>query len=73
MSVFRPISPPNASISRAKWPFANPPIAGLQDIWPMVSQLMVNNNVSTPIRADANAASTPAWPAPTTITPYCFG
>ncbi len=37
-SVFSPISPPRASISRTIWPLANPPIAGLQDIWPIVSR-----------------------------------
>src|SRR5581483_11919116 len=44
-------------------------IAGLQDIWPMWSRLSVSISVRTPIRAAASAASMPAWPAPTTITP----
>ena len=60
MSVALPISPPIASISRARWPLANPPMAGLHDIWPMVSALIVNNKVRQPIRAAPNAASTPA-------------
>ncbi|MEZ4585880.1 MAG: hypothetical protein R2909_05715 [Gemmatimonadales bacterium] len=37
-SVARPITPPSASTSRATVPFAIPPIAGLQDIWPIVSR-----------------------------------
>jgi len=35
--------------------------------------LIVNSKVSHPTRAAARAASTPAWPAPTTITSYCLG
>lgn len=48
-------------------------MAGLQDICPMESALMVSSRVEHPMRAAAKAASTPAWPAPTTITSYCFG
>ena len=73
MSVHLPISPPIASISLAICPFAKPPIAGLQDICPIVSAFMVNIKVWHPIRAAASAASTPAWPPPTTITSYFFG
>ena len=60
MSVALPISPPIASISLARCPLARPPMAGLQDIWPMVSTLMDSINVWQPILADARAASTPA-------------
>jgi hypothetical protein len=67
-SVRSPIAPPSASISRTICPLATPPMAGLQLIWPTVSQLIVNSAVRQPIRADARAASIPAWPAPTTIT-----
>ena len=49
-------------------PFAGPPNDGLHGIKATISKLIVNNNVSRPIRAAANAASEPAWPAPTTIT-----
>ena len=34
-SVARPMMPPSASTSRTTVPLATPPIAGLQDIWPM--------------------------------------
>src|SRR5207237_8398873 len=64
---------PRASISRAKWPLAKPPMAGLQDIWPIVSRLMLKSRVWHPMRAADKAASTPAWPAPTTKTSYFFG
>src|SRR4030095_14968754 len=60
--------PPNASISRTRCPLAIPPIAGLHDICPTRSRLSVINPVSAPRRADADAASQPAWPAPITIT-----
>ena len=40
----------------------------MQLIWPTVSQLRVSKAVRQPSRAAANAASRPAWPAPTTIT-----
>src|SRR5689334_4707904 len=45
-----------------------PPIAGLQDICPSVSMAWVSRSVRAPVRADASAASVPAWPPPTTIT-----
>src|SRR5438105_10435651 len=72
-SAFSPIAPPSASISRTICPFANPPIAGLQDIWPIVSKFCVSIKVRQPSRADARAASIPAWPLPTTITSYSLG
>ncbi len=49
-----------------------PPIDGLQDICPSVSMLCVSSSVLRPIRADASAASVPAWPPPTTITSKRF-
>ncbi len=67
-SVIAPIAPPSASTSRTICPLATPPIAGLQLIWPTASQLIVSSAVRRPIRADARAASSPAWPAPTTTT-----
>ena len=68
MSIFRPISPPNASTSLARWLFAGPPTDGLQDITPILSNVIVKIAVFKPNLADANAASIPACPAPTTIT-----
>ncbi len=67
-----PLYPPKASISRTIWPLAIPPIAGLQDICPMVCRFMVINSVFDPILAAAAAASAPAWPPPTTITSYTW-
>src|SRR5688572_15577915 len=69
-SVARPMMPSSASISRTRWPLANPPMAGLHDIWPIVSTLWVTSNVRAPTRAAAAAASQPACPPPTTITSY---
>ena len=66
-SVLIPIWPPRASISLTMWPLPMPPMAGLQDIWPMVSRFIVTSRVSAPMRAAARAASVPAWPPPTTI------
>src|SRR5271170_5960927 len=66
------ISPPSASISRTIWPFAWPPIAGLQLICAIVSILPVRSRVEAPVRDAASAASTPAWPAPQTITSNCI-
>ena len=60
MSVVFPISPPMASISRARCPFARPPMAGLQDICPTVSGFIVSRSVWHPIREAARAASIPA-------------
>ena len=62
------ITPSNASISLTKCPLPNPPIAGLQDISPIEFSLVVIKAVLTFIRADAAAASHPAWPAPITTT-----
>ena len=68
-SIARPIAPPSASISRTICPLPTPPIAGLQLIWPTVSQLVVSSAVFAPNREQPpGAASAPAWPAPTTIT-----
>ena len=50
-SVKIPIAPPRASISRTICPLATPPIAGLQLIWPTVSQFIVKSAVRRPIRA----------------------
>src|SRR5271170_2486135 len=69
-SIARPITPSNASISRTRWPFPKPPIAGLQDISPIVSRRWVTSAVRAPIRAAAAAASQPACPPPTTTTSY---
>src|SRR3990167_4890285 len=69
-SAARPMIPSSASISRTRWPLPNPPIAGLQDISPIVSIRWVRSRVRAPRRADAAAASQPAWPPPTTITSY---
>ena len=38
-SATRPIRPSSASISRTRWPLPRPPIAGLQDIAPILSAL----------------------------------
>src|SRR6266540_2966503 len=59
-SAARPMSPPRASTSRTTVPFAIPPMAGLQDIWPMVSRTDVSRSVRAPRRADMVAASVPA-------------
>ena len=72
-SVSTPIAPPRASISRTICPLATPPIAGLQLIWPTVSQFIVSRAVRRPIRAAARAASSPACPAPTTIDVEAIG
>src|SRR5690348_1179400 len=70
-SVTSPITPPRASTSRTRCPFAIPPTAGLQDIWAIRSTLSVKRAVFRPIRAQAIEASQPACPAPTTTTSYC--
>ena len=67
-SVARPMAPPSASTSRTTVPLAIPPMAGLQDMWPMVSRLEVIRSVLALRRADMAAASVPAWPPPTMIT-----
>ena len=43
-------------------------LAGLQLIAPTVSMLWVSSRVRAPARADASAASVPAWPPPITMT-----
>ena len=68
-----PSSPSSASISRTRCPFPRPPIAGLQDIAPMVEKRCVTSAVLAPIRAAALAASQPAWPPPMTMTSYDSG
>src|SRR5207253_543897 len=67
-SAARPIRPSSASISRTRWPLPSPPIAGLQDIAPMVANRCVTSAVLPPIRAAAAAASQPACPPPITMT-----
>ena len=44
-SATRPIRPSSASISRTRWPLPSPPIAGLQDIAPMVANRWVTSAV----------------------------
>ena len=39
-SATRPMTPSSASISRTRWPLPRPPMAGLQDISPMVAKLV---------------------------------
>ena len=67
-SAALPISPPSESISHTSCPFAEPPMHGLQGIFAIVSRESTKTAVFFPRRADARAASQPAWPAPTTIT-----
>ena len=67
-SVARPMTLSRASISRTRWPLARPPMAGLQDISPMVVRRWVRSRARAPSRADAAAASQPACPPPITIT-----
>jgi len=43
-------------------------MAGLQLISPMVSSFWVSRTVRAPARAEAAAASQPAWPPPMTTT-----
>src|SRR6266704_6634407 len=50
-----------------------PPMDGLHDICPKVSILCVSSSVLQPARAEASAASVPAWPPPTTMTAYLAG
>ena len=59
-SVARAMMPPNASTSRTTVPLATPPMAGLQDICPMVSSALVISATEAPERAAATAASVPA-------------
>src|SRR5690606_37185324 len=70
LSAIVPEYPPRAAISRTICPFAIPPIAGLQDICPIVCIFIVTRSVLDPRFAAAAAASQPACPPPTTITSY---
>src|SRR5262245_41969326 len=67
-SIATAMRPPSASISRTRWPFAVPPIAGLHGINATVSADSVQRPTRHPSRAAAHAASTPACPAPITTT-----
>src|SRR5688572_23768386 len=67
-SIARAINPPSASISRTRWPLAVPPTAGLHGMCATVSRDSVQSPTLQPSRAAAKAASTPACPAPITIT-----
>src|ERR1051326_809840 len=71
-SIARPINPPSASISRTRCPFAVPPMAGLHGMCATVSLVSVQRATSRPMRAAAQAASTPACPAPMTMTSWYF-
>ena len=70
-SATSPMSPPSASTSRTICPLASPPMAGLQDICPIVSRRSVTRPTLAPRADAAHAASAPAWPAPTTMTSNC--
>jgi len=70
LSIFFPISPPNASSSLTRCPLELPPTLGLHGMRAILSTLTVNTMVSRPSLAQANAASQPAWPAPTTTISY---
>src|SRR6476660_2822544 len=72
-SAARAITPSSASISRTRWPLPSPPIAGLQDISPIVAKRWVTRAVAAPMRAAAVAASQPAWPPPMTTTSNFIG
>src|ERR1022692_4869333 len=50
-----------------------PPMAGLHLICAIRSRFMVTMAVRRPMRAQARAASQPAWPAPMTTTSYRSG
>ena len=67
-SAAMPITPPSASISRTRCPFAVPPMDGLHGRFATPSNVSVNSAVFEPSFADAHAASMPACPAPTTMT-----
>ena len=45
-SAAAPITPSSASISRTRWPLPIPPIAGLQDISPIVAARCVSSAVA---------------------------
>ena len=59
-SAVFPISPPSASISLTRCPFAVPPIDGLQGQLPTESIFIVKITVLQPSLDDASAASIPA-------------
>ena len=69
-SVASAIIPPAASISLTRCVFPKPPIAGLQDIWPMELFDMLIRQVLSFFLCAAWAASHPACPPPITITSY---
>ena len=70
LSIVFAICPPKASISRTTMPLAGPPTDGLHGINAILSKFIVSINVLAPRLADAKPASTPACPAPITITSY---
>ena len=59
-SIARAMTPSSASISHTRWPLPRPPMAGLQDIAPIVALRCVTSRVEAPQRAAAAAASVPA-------------
>lgn len=63
-----PIKPSKASTSRTKVPFPTPPIEGLHESSPTVSNFCVRSTVLAPVLAAPAAASHPAWPPPMTHT-----
>jgi hypothetical protein len=65
-SAALPMRPPSASISRTIWPFARPPMEGLQLILPTARGSIVISVTAAPDREAAAAASVPACPPPTT-------
>lgn len=60
ITIAFPISPPRASISLTRCPLAKPPMAGLQDICPILSKFIVMTAVFKPIFATDKEASMPA-------------
>ena len=62
-----PLYPPSASISLIICPLATPPMAGLQDICPILFISIVISKTLFLRFAAAAAASFPACPAPTTM------
>ena len=68
-----PINPPSASISLIRWPLPSPPMAGLHERVPISPISNVTIAALIPSLEAIVTASTPACPAPTTITSYfCF-
>ena len=70
-SIARPMMPSSASISRTRWPRPSPPMAGLQDMAPIVASLCVPAGCAHPSGRSPPAASQPAWPPPMTMTSWC--